>query len=180
MFLQHHSVRPNPAFLATARRVYQLFRTTAITENYANYNWFRRPTWTEPCAIVDALILATELFRHTGEAAYLDDAHHIYFNALGFAQKPHGGFGCDCCLGSEATFLYNMMFDVVGCCNMRGSLALTHLVDYAYLASAGALAVPFYFDSTARIAFPDGQINLRQLTAYPLEGRVELSVESTG
>lgn len=179
MFLQHHSARPNPALLATARRVYHLFRSSAITENYANYNWFRRPTWTEPCAIVDALILATELFRHTGKAGYLDDAHHIYYNALGFAQKPHGGFGCDNCLGEEATFLYPYMFDVVGCCNMRGSLALTHLVDYAYLASADAIAIPFFFDSTARITFADGQLDLRQQTKYPVEGSVQLTIQST-
>jgi DUF1680 family protein len=179
MFLQHHAACPNPALLATARRVYDLFRRTAITENYANYNWFRRPTWTEPCAIVDALILATELFRQTGEARYLDDAHHIYFNALGFAQKPHGGFGCDSCLGAEATFLYPIMFDVVGCCNMRGSLALTHLVDYAYLAGPDALMVPFFFDSTARIPFADGQIDVRQQTTYPTGGQVQLTIQST-
>jgi DUF1680 family protein len=179
LFLTQHSVHPDPALLATARRVYELFRQTAMTENYANYNWFRRPTWTEPCAIVDALLLASELFRHTGETHYLDDVHHIYFNGLGLAQKPHGGFGCDCCVGSEATFLYNLMYDVVGCCNMRGALALTHLVDYSYLVGPQSVLVPVYFDSSAQIVFPAGTLALEQRTEYPLGGKVEITVGST-
>ena len=39
-----------------------------MTATYENYNWFgngHKETWTEPCAVVDSLILALELYRLT-------------------------------------------------------------------------------------------------------------------
>jgi DUF1680 family protein len=180
MFLKYHTAFGHPGMLAVARRSYQLFRTTAITENYANYNWFRRPTWTEPCAIVDSIVLALGLWRATGESHYLDDVHHIYFNAMGYAQKPHGGFGCDNCVGAEATYLVSRFFDPVGCCNMRGGVGLSVLADHVYLhALDDSLTIGFYFDSKAELDFADGKMIVIQETQYPLAGRVSVKVESS-
>ena len=177
MFLEYHAAFGHAGMLGVARRAYHLFRTTAITENYANYNWFRRPFWTEPCAIVDSFRLALGLWRHTGEAHYLDDAHHIYFNALGFAQKPHGGFGCDNCVGAEASYLETRYFDPVGCCNMRGSVGLAAVVEHIYLRRPDdSLILGFYFDSRAELDFADGHMSLVQETRYPLEGRITLKI----
>jgi hypothetical protein len=181
MFLLYHEAEGRPEMLRVARRIYELFRTEAITENYANYNWFRRPTWTEPCAIVDALLLSLALYRHTGEPEYLNDAHHIYFNAIGYAQKPHGGFGCDTCVGSEATFIAPapVGFDVIWCCNMRGSVGLSELVENIYLRQGPDLTVAWYFNSKAELDFPEGKMVVSQTTLYPETGDVLFRVEES-
>ena len=176
-FLMYHDLSPEPEILEHAQKVYGLFRQHAITENYANYNWFNRPGWTEPCAVVDAFMLAYELWRKTGEVAFLDDAHHIYFNALGYGQKPHGGFGCDNCVGADSPFLFNQVYDVTWCCNMRGAIGLAQAAQYAYGQSQDNIIVPFYFDSTAEFNFGDEHLTLEQVTEYPYEGDTKFTVK---
>ena len=179
-FLRCHDSVERPALLEAARQVYAQFRTHGMTENYANFNWFDRPaSWTEPCAIVDALICAIELWRKTGDASYLEDAHSIYYNALGYAQKPHGGFGLENCVGPEDDWLRNTTYDVTWCCNMRGAVGLATLVDAACLQSENALTFTFYFDSSVRAEFPEGRVDLKLTTEYPYRGLVHLQVEAS-
>ncbi|HEX2951817.1 MAG TPA: hypothetical protein VHV83_19965 [Armatimonadota bacterium] len=163
--LHYHDLTGDPTILALAQHVYDNYRVKAMTENFANYNWYNRPTWTEPCAIVDSFIVATSLWRKTGDPSYLEDAHAIYFNALGYAQKPHGGFGCDNCVGAEEPVLFNKVYDVTWCCNMRGAVGLSHAADFTYLQMADALVLPFYFDSTALVTFPNGHMTVSETTA---------------
>lgn len=176
--LRCHGLTDRPGYLTLARRIYDLFRTRAMTENHANYNWFSRAlSWTEPCAIVDSLICAIELWRKTGDARYLADAHEIYYNALGFAQKPHGGFGLENCAGPAGAWLVNQTYDVTCCCNMRGAVGLAALVDYVCIAGKDELILPFYFDSQVTVEFADGVLALTEATDYPYAGSVCLTVE---
>jgi hypothetical protein len=190
-FLSYYQIAPRPAILVRARQVYGWFREQAMTENYANYNWFNRPTWTEPCAIVDAFIVALELWQITGEAHYLDDAHHIYYNALGYAQKPHGGFGLENCLGAHSSeaageddpsVLYNKEYDVWWCCNMRGAVGLAEAARHTFLHDApGAderITMPFFFNASAEFAFASGSLRLSEATDYPFSGQVKLVIDA--
>jgi len=97
--------RRSTALLDEIRRIWRLYWTTARTANDANHNWFGRPRWTEPCAMVDAYIVAISLWRLTGDAAFLRQAHRVAYNSLGFAQRPNGGYGCDCCAGAHDVYL---------------------------------------------------------------------------
>jgi DUF1680 family protein len=170
---------------------YQLTGEQAITENYANYNWFNRPTWTEPCAIVDALIVSLQLWRLTGGAHYLDDAHHIYFNALGYAQKPHGGFGLENCVGAhdpetvgedDPGVLYNKTYDVPWCCNMRGAVGLVEAARHAFVHDAPdagqRISLPFFFNASAEFALSSGCLRLSETTDYPSAGHIRLVIDS--
>ncbi len=190
-FLSYYQFAPRSELLARARQVYGWFREQAMTENYANYNWFNRPTWTEPCAIVDAFIVALQLWQITGEAHYLDDAHHIYYNALGYAQKPHGGFGLENCLGAhdtEATgeadpcVLYNKEYDVWWCCNMRGAVGLAEAARHAFLHDVpGAderITLPFFFNASAEFTLASGSLRLSETTDYPSTGCVKLVIDA--
>jgi hypothetical protein len=86
--------------LSAVRDRYDLYRTTAMTDHYANTNWFGRPdSWTEPCAIIDSYIVATQLWQFTGDESYLEDAHLIWFNGIGRGLRHNGGFGTDTCPG---------------------------------------------------------------------------------
>lgn len=171
--LAWHQQAGRDGLLAAAERLYRLYRSQAMTENFANFNWFNRPEWTEPCAIVDSFILAVELWKATGRGGYLEDAHLIYYNALGYAQKPHGGFGCDCCVGPAGPELFNLVYDVTWCCNMRGAVGLAYAAQNALETKDGRMTLPFLFPFHAE----EPAIACR--TGYPHEGWFQIQAGET-
>ena len=96
-----------------------------MTDRYENYNWFcRYDTWTEPCAIVDSLLLAHQLHELTGKPEYADFERR-FLDALVAHQRDNGGFGL------QKTFPKGMAHESVQaeyeahwCCTMRGGAGL--------------------------------------------------------
>lgn len=171
-------VAPRPELLSLVLARFQLYRNEAVTEHHGNYNWFGRPEWTEPCAIVDALMLAVQLWSATGEGELLEEAHRIYFNGLAHAQRPNGGYGCDLCTGARgllfaATHEY---FEAPWCCSMRGSEGLARAAQAGWFTEGDTVTLGFYFGGTARLRFEDGEVTFAQTSGYPREGRVHLQV----
>lgn len=176
------SVDPRPEWLALVKDRYALYRDVAETEHFANYNWFNRPEWTEACAVVDSFLLSIELWRATGEADYLSSAHHVFFNALSFAQRPNGGFGCDRCVGADHRVElapHPKIFEAPFCCTMRGSEGLARAAQANLVGEAKSRAIwsLFYFegDSTLRLG-PDEALDLQVVGDYPQGGRVTFAV----
>lgn len=167
-----------PDIQSHVERLFNLYLNEAITENYANYGWFRRPEFTEPCAIVDSFMLSVELWNQTRLLRYLEYAHHILFNALGYAQRPNGGYGPDECAGAKDEFLRptDHSFEAPWCCSMRGGAGLARTASYSYFQEENHVVVPFYNNNTARLAFPDGEIQWQQTTEYPIDGHVRFKV----
>ncbi|MBO4326039.1 MAG: hypothetical protein J5950_02060 [Clostridia bacterium] len=143
------------------KRIFDIYLRSGMTENYANYNWFGRiDTWTEPCAIVDSEMVSLTLFRLTNDTKYLTLANRIRFNALGYAQRPNGGFGTDKCVGlpeDSAAFpdadpqpACNPFLSPSGdgiseafwCCTMRGSEGLRSILQHSLLLEKGAAGEP--------------------------------------
>jgi hypothetical protein len=174
-------VDPRPEYLELIRKRYALYRDLAETEHHANYNWFGRPEWTEPCAIVDAYLIVVQLWSATGDAAYLEEAHRIFFNALAHAQRPNGGYGCDLCTGARGLLFAapHEFFEAPWCCSMRGAEGLARAAQFGWFTGAEELVLPFYFGGTAKLAFPDGQVEIAQHSEYPLEGKVRLEVKAS-
>jgi hypothetical protein len=168
-----------PGLLEAVEQRYLLYRTAAMTENYENYNWFGRPEWTEPCAVVDSFMVATQLWQHTGKPGYLEDAHHIYFNGLTAGQRANGGFGPNTCSGAHDPFLAISVFEAYWCCTMRGAEGLSRAIESAYYTTPSAICVPFYWDSKARLQLADGAVTLAQRTEYPYDGTVTFDVLSS-
>lgn len=128
---------------AVAER-YALYTERAWTEHYANFNWFGRPEWTEPCAIVDSLMVAMELWRRTQTHRYLEDAQRIYFNALAHAQRANGGFGCDNCPGADGEDdLFFKVYEAHWCCTMRGGEGLSRMAQYGGAIVGSEWRLPF-------------------------------------
>jgi len=177
--LRHHEETGNQALLAAAEQRYRTYRAEAMTENYANYNWFGRATATEPCAIIDSFIVAMQLWQHTGRPSYLEDAHLIYFNGLGRGQRNNGGYGTDTCAGASDPFLKVRHYEAYWCCTMRGGEGNARAIQYLYFSRPGELTVPMYGDSTATVDLGGGKVRLRQETGYPYEGTVTLEVVSS-
>ena len=174
--LRYFELDPRPELLDAVARIYRLYRAQAMTENYANYNWFGRPEWAEPCAVVDSFMVAVGLWKHTGEAEYLEDAHHIYFNALGHEQRPNGGFGSDTCVGATDVFLESASYESPWCCTMRGAEGLARVVESTLFRDGEDVWLPFYFDCSATLRFADGACTVDVTTDYPYQGSVTLYV----
>ncbi|MBR5868858.1 MAG: hypothetical protein IKZ21_05380 [Clostridia bacterium] len=101
-----------------------------MTKTYQNLNWWgREDSWTEPCAIVDSLMVATELYKITQKSEYRTLAARIWHNGLATAQRDNGGAGTDTliCPGSEHRDLHPLMYEAFFCCSMRLSEGLWYV-----------------------------------------------------
>ncbi len=176
--LRFYESTKDPALLEKVQRIYGAYISLAITENYENYNWFGRPEWTEPCAVIDSFIVAMGLWKHTANTDYLEDAHHILFNGMGYEERPTGGWGCDVCAGAGDEFLSPAegVYEAWWCCLMRGGEGLSRAVEYPYFFDNDQIVLGFYNSSLVTIPFSDGEIRLQQTSDYPADGNVKLSV----
>ncbi len=114
------------SLLSFVETIFAEYQKYGMTLNFANYNWFGRPEWTEPCAVVDSFMLARRLYRCTEKMQYLKLSYQIFYNALVFALRDNGGFGCDkCATEDQATFRPDPgAYDAYWCCTMRGAEGL--------------------------------------------------------
>ena len=172
----YESVR-DEKLLDIAKRIFSLYMDEGMTRNYANCNWFGRPFWTEPCAIVDSFMAAAVLFRATGEIEYFETAQKIYFNALCHAQRSNGGFGLDNCTVGDQIFLAAAGDggDAYWCCTMRGGEGLAEVSSAIAMEEDGVVHIGLY--NPAELSLPDGKLEI--ITAYPLEGRVRLELHGS-
>lgn len=154
------------------------YMASGMTEAYMNYNWFQRPEWTEPCAIIDSYICAMEIYRATGELQWLELAQKILYNGMGASQRINGGFGCDNCAGSGTDSLRVHAYEATWCCTMRGGEGMSKAVGYQYLTDAdNALYAVQYGNNTIRHAVDGGTVVLSQTSNYPESGDVSFVVD---
>lgn len=107
-------------YLDLAEEIFGIYVKHGMTLNYENYNWFgRSDTWTEPCAVVDSLIVAGELYKLTDKEDYKTLTRRIWFNGLQFCHKNNGGAGPDTCATLKTPFIKMFMYEAPFCCTMR-------------------------------------------------------------
>lgn len=174
--LRWHEHRPRPELLAAVRSRFDLYRTKGCSENFSNWNWFNRPTHTEPCAVVDSFQIALQLWRATGEADYLEWAHLIYYNGLGHGQRANGGFGCDTVLGAPGTdhaeALSVILDEAWFCCSMRGAEGLAEAARHAACAQGDVLIFPLLHPG--RVSHQGWELGIQ--SDYPEKGEVTVTV----
>ena len=115
------------SYLTRAKAIYDLYTVGGGMDlTYQNLNWWGRPnTWTEPCAIVDSVMVALTLYGITKEESYRQMAARIYHNGLATAQRANGGAGTDSVVylpydGFEGvTDQYMTGYEAPFCCTMR-------------------------------------------------------------
>lgn len=174
--IRYYVLTGNLTLLREAEERYILYRTVDMTENYENYNWFGRPEWTESCAIIDSFMVAVQLWQYTGNPLYLEDAHHIYYNAICHAQRANGGFGLDNCPGPVADALNVFADEAYWCCTMRGGEGLASAISYNYFPGPKDLTIPFYNSSEATFEFWNRKVTIRQVSGYPFENKVVFNI----
>lgn len=110
-------------YLSGAKDIWALYvYEGGMTRTCQNLNWWGRPdSWTEPCAIVDSLMLSVELYKATGEEKYRELAARVWHNGLATAQRDNGGAGTDTliCEGSGWKELKAKSYEAAFCCSMR-------------------------------------------------------------
>ncbi len=117
------SVTADEKYLDGAKEIMELYANGGgMTLTYQNLNWWGRPdTWTEPCAIVDSLMLALELYKATGDPAYRTLAARVFHNGFASMQRDNGGAGTDTIVSAESPwdYLKARMYEAYFCCTMR-------------------------------------------------------------
>lgn len=167
-------------YLTEAEKRWDLYKKNGMTENHENYNWFGRfDTWTEPCAIVDSYLLSVQLWQHTRNPKYRDEAELIYYNALCHTQRHNGGFGCDNCPGNKIhdVCLKVHIDEAHWCCTMRGAEGLSRAAQYAYFLQNDTVYVPFYHAGKLTFAPNENhRFSMQQQTNYPFENEVTFEI----
>ena len=174
------------AYLKGAQEIFSLYVFGGgMTKTYQNLNWWgREDSWTEPCAIVDSLMVAAELYKATGKAEYRTLAARIYHNGLATAQRDNGGAGTDTliCDGSGYQDLHPLMYEANFCCSMRLAEGLWYIVenkDILWTETTGRIAKQengTYADGDILYALPDGEllpyaeegVEVDGMTLYPI------------
>lgn len=128
--LRMYGATGDSSYIDAAKKLFTLYTEKGMSDNFANINWFGRPdTWTEPCAIVDSWICAIELYKYTEIYDYLKLANNIYRNAICYAQRLNGGFGCDSCAVMPIQKIIHPhgggLSEAYWCCTMRGAEGLS-------------------------------------------------------
>lgn len=158
------------AYLDGAKNIYDLYvNGGGMTYTYHNLNWWRRPnTWSEPCAIVDSLMLALELFKSTGEEHYRRLAARVYRNAFSTMQRENGGAGTDTlvCEESPWNYLQSDMYEAYFCCTMRLAEGLWYISenkDLLWYETAGQVSAQVVPHFEKRI-YTDGDVIYAEVT----------------
>lgn len=176
--IRYFELTGDSALLQLAEQRYQTYRRVGMTENYENYNWFGRPQWTEPCAIVDSYLAAMQLWQHTTKQGYIDDAQKIYYNALSFAQRFNGGFGTQKCSGAHDHQLTVDVQEAHWCCTMRGGEGLARVAQYTAFSQGADLIITNFRDAKINRQLEDGSMQLTMMSNYPFENSLKLKVSN--
>lgn len=158
--------------LDRARGMFDDYKRFGMTAYYANFNWFMRPSWSEPCAVIDSYIVAFQLWQATEDARYLEDAQMILYNGFFRGQRPNGGFGCD---GTgEDCFLAvrKETYEARWCCTMRAGEGFGFIARNAAFDENGTLLFPLLTDVTV----DTNEVCVRLKSSYPALGSVSLNI----
>lgn len=176
--MRMYQMTGNLEYLDFCKRIFELYKADGMTENYANYNWFCRPSWTEPCGVIDSFMLAVALWKETGNSDYLDDAHCIWYNGVCRGQRPNGGFGCDHCVEDGFVRTHEGFYEAYWCCSMRGGEGVTSAANFGLYHDNNRIVFPFYSDGHYSIPEMPGVV-LKMASSYPNEGKIVVTVEKT-
>ena len=139
-----YSLTENKKYLENAQNIFRLYTDYGMTYTYENFNWWGRPeTWTEPCAIIDSLMLAGELYKITGSKEYRTLAARIYHNGFATFQRPNGGAGTQKIVCETNGILRISGYEAPQCCTMRLGEGLRYIREnreFLYAETTGEIA----------------------------------------
>ena len=130
-------------YLDYAISIFDVYTAKGMTYDYSNINWFNRPeTWTEPCCIIDSMILSKKLFLETKDKKYLKIFNKIFNNSLRTFQRNNGGAGCSTCAYDNNYELKNHLYEAFFCCTMRLGEGLYEIADFSVVEDNKFIFIP--------------------------------------
>lgn len=169
--LRRYTQTGDGELLDGAKRIFALYESHGMTPTYANDNWFTRPEWTEPCAIIDSYMVSAQLYALCDEPHYAELSQLILYNGVFHAQRNNGGFGCDSC--AEDGELYMKTYEAYWCCTMRGGEGLAAAAAYA-VTDNGVIVNPVSCDTAV-----NGK-KLKITSGYPHKPEMKIRYEGGG
>ncbi|MHC1696194.1 MAG: beta-L-arabinofuranosidase domain-containing protein [Eubacteriales bacterium] len=141
--LRLYKLTGRASYLEKATAVFDLYTGKGMSLTYQNLNWWGRPdTWTEPCAVVDSLMVALELYKITGDERSRTLAARIFHNGFSTIQRYNGGAGTDTVVYGTQDILRADMYEAFFCCTMRLAEGLYYVREnksLLYAQSQGSL-----------------------------------------
>lgn len=163
--MRMNSVTAEEKYLNGAKEIYDLYvNGGGMTYTYQNLNWWQRhDSWTEPCAVVDSLMLALELYKVTEDETFRKIAARIYHNGFSTLQRDNGGAGTDTLVTDDSPwdYLKARTYEAAFCCSMRLSEGLWYInenVSLLYAETTGNIiknSKGIYRDGDIIYASPD-------------------------
>lgn len=145
--LRYYKISKEKSYLDLAIKIFKTYQDYGLTYDYSNINWFNRPnTWTEPCCIIDSLIVCKNLYFETKQKEYLDLFNRIYVNSLRTFQRNNGGAGCSTCATGDKYELKVHLYEAFFCCTMRLGEGLKEIIDFSIYNQEDKYFIPFLND----------------------------------
>ncbi len=183
-----HKATGEPAYLQAAQQVWESIRQHHLTLGggpwggvaHRSREVFNPPQvfspygYVETCSTFSWIQLNRELLALTGEAKYADEIEKSAYNDLLGAQAPEGDNWCYYSFPNGKR-VYTTYWR---CCKSSGPWALEELPPLAYgLTTEGHLAINLYGPGQATLLSPHaGTVRLEQVTRYPFEGDIRITV----
>lgn len=164
-------------FRDLASSLFDTYRNHAQSLTFAPYNWFgRADSWSEPCAMVDALGVAQNLWRITGDPGYLEEIARTEHNALAFAHRADGSFGLDSLPTVDDPALRRIHDDARWCCTMRGSIGVLEVRENSveFDPDTATLTILDPHSGSVTLATADGEWELRITANWPADSTVRV------
>lgn len=118
--LRMYEITHHEKFLNAAMDIFSKYEKYGMTYDFANTNWFNnKSSWTEPCCIIDSVIICKKLYEITNDLHYLTLFNRIFQNGIRTFQRNNGGAGCSTCAIDNQYKLKMFMYEAFFCCTMR-------------------------------------------------------------
>ena len=174
--LRYYNLTGDESLLEMAKARFDAYIKRATTENYENFNWFGRPEWTESCAVLDSYMVAVQLWKYTGNPAYLADAQKIYYNGICFGQRDNGGFGTSQCCGAfNQKSVVVSAYEASQCCSMRGGEALSFAARYAAFIKGNQIFLTNLVTGSYALQLSKGEAQFTVDTDYPFANEAKVT-----
>ncbi len=150
-----------------------------------NYELPNLTAYSETCAAIGSVYWNHRLFMQTGDVKYFDVIERTMYNGLISGLSLDGEqFFYPNALESDGTYKFNIgectrqsWFDC-SCCPTNLIRFIPSMPGLIYAKQRDTVYVNLYAESETSIQLPGGNLEIRQQTKYPKQGRVEFSLVS--
>lgn len=140
------------------------------------YNLPNLTAYCETCASIANVFWNQRMFLHHGESEYYDVLERTLYNALLSGVSLSGDlFFYPNVLESTGSHQRREWFGCA-CCPSNISRFIPSLPGYVYARSDNDIFINLYLSNSAEIELADNNVELVQETAYPYDGKVEITV----